>query len=587
MGNQCHRHKKNDKAKSHFSKGEKDSKNIGNEPNIDSEDEQPQKESSTKINEINEGENKIVAEKNEIKKEEKKDKKEKKINLKVKEEEENIDMDVNNFDEEDCTCKIKLEISLNKLPDDETEYQIELYEYRNARKLDKKKIAETESRTGSNNKLNFQNEIIIPFYFSQVQPLEFNIINKKITNTFTISKTLGQIVGSLRQTYRTNLPNGSMFEVKAILNDELNKECSFNINVSGALTGMKIAFTITSLGNQYEPINKLLYESEILDNNSKVCFNEISIPINELSTDDNLDDNMVEIIFKDMAHSDELGKFKSSISELLEKEINYDLKGNKKANIICRRKNFYSLIDYLERDLHLATTIFIDFSEKGEANTHHLINNKSVFENLLENFISILEPYNEDQFFHIYAYGFTPKEKFKGDYDPNMYPLNRKIETPSISREDIKKFYDEFVNLISFNKEKTKFNLIVKKFNNIVKEDFDVDYIREYNVLLLFVNSDVSEEKELINELILSTNFPISIIIIGLGKGPFPNLENLEEKFLSFTDNEGNKPNRKNFKFVSFNNYSRNYQNTAKNSLIDIPDEMIEYLGIKNIEPKF
>ena len=94
-------------------------------------------------------------------------------------------------------------------------------------------------------------------------------------------------------------------------------------------------------------------------------------------------------------------------------------------------------------------------------------------------------------------------------------------------------------------------------------------------------------KKELINELILSTNFPISIIIIGLGKGPFPNLENLEEKFLSFTDNEGNKPNRKNFKFVSFNNYSRNYQNTAKNSLIDIPDEMIEYLGIKNIEPKF
>ena len=78
---------------------------------------------------------------------------------------------------------------------------------------------------------------------------------------------------------------------------------------------------------------------------------------------------------------------------------------------------------------------------------------------------------------------------------------------------------------------------------------------------------------------------PISIVIVGLGKGPFSKLENIESNFLNLKDDEGNKPQRKCIKFVSFNKNQKNSQSTVKNSLINIPDEMVEYLGIKNIEP--
>ena len=86
-------------------------------------------------------------------------------------------------------------------------------------------------------------------------------------------------------------------------------------------------------------------------------------------------------------------------------------------------------------------------------------------------------------------------------------------------------------------------------------------------------------------ELIISSTLPITVTIVGLGKGPFTKLENINTNFLNLTDDEGKKPKRKCIKFISFNKCSKNYQNTVKNTLSNIPDEMIEYLTMKNIVP--
>ena len=608
MGNSCKRVEKNDKAKKHFkndqtnNKDEEDEKSVqeGKETKIKEEikndkidkleininNKEPKNESINNIEPKNENINKIeekIEIKNEIKEEKKIEKKKDDKKPKPK----GIDdkkYDVNNFTEEDCTCNLKLQISLKKIPDYK-EYNIELYEYKNIRKLEKKKIGQTELKSPSEDKtIEFEEGIIIPFHFSQNQPLEFII---KASPDIIVSKSLGEIVGSLRQIYRKEVERDILFEVKAILNDELNKEISFDIQVSGSLTGMKIGYSITSLGNQYDPVNNLVYESEISDNNSKIVFNDVKIPLNELAADNNLEDNHIEIDFKDIMHSNDLGKFKSSISQLFENDIDFDLKGNSKAKIICRRKNFHSLLDYLERDLHLSTTIFIDFSEVGENNYHHIMDdNETIFEKLMKNFIDILAPYNEEPFFPIYGFGFKEKEKFKAVYEPYMFPINKKIEAPSINISDIKKIYNAFINAIDFGKQKTDIDLIVKKFNGIVKADIDDYDINEYNILLIFTNSDISNEKEFVNDLIISSSLPISLVIVGLGKGPFTKLENVDEQFLNLKDDEGNKPQRSCFKFVSFNKYSKNFQSTAKKSLFDIPEEMVEYLGIKNIEPR-
>ena len=572
MGNSCKRVNVNEKAKNHY----KENKNLENE--------EEDKQNNGRGNIKNKGIEKEKKSSEVINNESKKEKKEENKIKKCKEEKDNISNDIDNFSEDEFTCNLKLEMALKKIQNSRN-YKIELYEYKNSRKIEKKKIGQTESKAPSKDKIiNFESDIIIPFHFSQSQPLEFLIKDMHIDDV-VISTTLGHIVGSLRQTFRETLENGIIFEVRAILNDVLNRECAFYIEVSGALVGMKIGYSITSLGNQYDPINNLVYESEILENNKLVKFNESIIPISELSADDNLDDNIIQIEFKDMLHSNELGKYKNSINQLFGKVIDFDLAGNKKAKIICKRINFHSLLEYLERDLHIATTLFIDFSEIGEANTHHVLKEESIFENLMRNFLDILEPYNEDQFFHIYGYGFQLKKPEKKEYDPNMFPLTQKVEFPSVPSKEIKKFYNNFLKAIKFDKSKTNINLIIKKFNDIIKEDIDDYDIREYNILLLFANNDIIDEKEFVKDIIFSSTLPISIIIVGLGKGPYTKIEYIEKNFLDIVDYEGNKPQRKCIKFVSFIKNKKNVQNTVKNSLIDIPNEMIEYLGIKNIEP--
>ena len=228
------------------------------------------------------------------------------------------------------------------------------------------------------------------------------------------------------------------FEVKAIFNDKLNKECQFNIRLFGDFSGMKTYYKIVSLGNQYEPINKLVYESETINKNKKKkkVFNQKTIPLSDLSQDDALEDNMVEISFINKNLSDELGKYNGSISRLLEGDINLNLKENKRAKIICRKKNFFSLIDYFERDIHLNTTLAIDFSETNEINTHHLEEGETtVFGKLMKNFIDLLWPYNDDEFFYIYGYGF---EFNNGNIeDASLYPINRSVESPSTQKDNI------------------------------------------------------------------------------------------------------------------------------------------------------
>ena len=573
MGNSCKRVKVDEKAKKHY----EENKNIDDEENV----KQNKDEKNIKNENVNKEKN-VVEINNEIKKEEKEEKEEKK-NIKIKEEKENPNNDVDNFSEDESTCNLKLEITLKKIQN-QRNHTIELYEYKNSRKKEKKKIAQTESKAPSIEKnITFEEDIIIPFHFSQNQPLEF-IIKDSIDDS-VISVTLGQIIGSLRQTYRETLESGMIFEVTAILNDELNKECVFNVEISGALVGMKLGYSITSLGNQYDPVNNLVYESEILENNKLVKFNESVIPLNQLAADNNLDDNIIEIEFKDVLHSNELGKYKNSINQLFVKDIDFDLTGNKKAKIVCRKKNFHSLLDYLERDLHLATTIFIDFSESGGANCHHVVKNESIFEYLMRSFLDVLEPYNEDQFFHIYGYGFKLKEPKKKEYDPYMFPLSQKSDYPSVSIKEISKLYNEFLKAINFDKAKTNIDVIIKKFNGAIKEDIENYDTRDYNILLIFANNDITDEKEFVKNIIFTSTLPISIIVVGLGKGPYTKIENIEQNFLNLVDDEGNKPQRKCIKFISFNKQQKNAQSTVKNSLIDIPEKMIEYLAIKNIEP--
>jgi hypothetical protein len=101
-----------------------------------------------------------------------------------------------------------------------------------------------------------------------------------------------------------------------------------------------------------------------------------------------------------------------------------------------------------------------------------------------------------------------------------------------------------------------------------------IDTVREkksYHILVILTDGDISEEckKETISEIVRASDFPLSIVTIGLGDGPFELMETFDDEL----------PQRRfdNFNFVNFEFIRKNATNFDAEfsvwALMEIPDQ--------------
>lgn len=615
MGNNtgCGSHKRSTDAKAHFKSGkDKKGKNKKNNDTSNSEINDTNNTSNSNINN-NLDQNNQNNQNNNNKNNNTDNKSTNKSVQKSKyyPKEDLIKNDVDNFTPDDYSINISLYITLKGIQED-LPYQIELFEYQNIRKAKSKSIGKTDSssRDKETNMIKFKSPIDVYYHFSQNQPLEFSIFNQSLATKAKVEVSMGEIIGSNGQKYRRNFESGLIFEVEAVLEESdegeggnnNEKELMFDVRVEGKLTGMKINYEITSLGSQFDPMNKAVYESESLENNSKIFFKQVNIPVSELSNDGNFDYSLIQINIKDLNHGNILAKYSGNISQLLQGEENQtilEISNENKCIIKCIKKNFYSLLDFLNKDFHIYTTFALDFSEKSgkfdsPGSLHYAFGNEgSYYNSMISSCISILSPYADDGFYHVYGTGlelnnknFLNNTENKNIYE-NFVPINLRIDNPSIEGTNISKTYCDFLKMIE-PKKTLNLSHILNFFQQKIKEDNEgfEDELNEYNVIVFIVGGDPDDKEEFVNELIKCSNYPLSIVCIGLGKGPFKILEDIKNNFMELTNSQGEEPKRKCFSFVTYENCGKNMQNTTKNAVIDLPNEIIEFLTLNNISPK-
>ena len=458
-----------------------------------------------------------------------------------------------------------LKITLKKVAK-EGEYSVKITDTENT-----VVYGETEKKNlTQNQKVTFNENIIIKYDFTKIQPLTFRV--KRDSSPFNpIQKNLGDIVGRPRQIYfeDTDFFN---FEAEVIMHSSINKQIQFIIDLIGNLKNMKLNYTIKNLGNRYEKTNdKLVYKSKILEHDSEVIFPQVDLDLNQLSDDDNLEDNLILISFYD--GENEIGKEEITINQLFAKDIEIELNDNIKAKIISQRKNFFTLLQYLYNDYHLVTNFCIDFSKNN--NVH---NEQKFFENLVQKFMDVLVPYNGDSFFHFNAFGFQ-LEKNKEIYINKMGPLS--IKRPSLDIEEFKSKYENFLKKIKMLDNKIDLALIIKNINDNIKENFDIQD-KEYNLFLLFACNDIIDENEFIEQLIITSTLNLSIVIISIGNKRLSKLENILNNIDYIKNKEGIAPKREFIKYIKMDSV---IDTTIKNALVNVPDEMIDYFCINNVIP--
>lgn len=469
-----------------------------------------------------------------------------------------------------CNYKINLKITIKRVTK-KSNFKITLI-LNQKNDISSEQITKEESEKLSidkNQVVTFNKDFIVDYRFNIIQPLSFIVTN--FIEEEQLSINLGDIIGKPRQIYFHNFSYCDC-EIEAKMHSQIKKQVQFLTGLYGDLKEKNIFYTITYVGNRYDKDkkNNIIYKSDIAKHDTQIIFKQIDLPFEKISEDEKIEDNLIEISFynKNNENDEELGKEKFSVEQLLNnKENEIILQNNIKAKIACKRKNFFNLLEYIYNDFHLVTTFCIDFS------TDSLVRKDTKnFENLLQTFLNTLVPYNGDKFFYCYSYGFK-LIKTQKDYINEIFPLNRKI--PSIEMDDVIPYFEKGLKKFERSSMKNDLGLIVKCLNNKIKENSDFED-KQYNLFIIFASYDVIDEQNFMNELIETSKLNISIVIIPIGNSSFKKTQNIINSL-----NEGILK-RNCVKFLKMNSSSIEM---VKNSLIDIPDSMIDFFCDNNIFP--
>jgi len=168
-----------------------------------------------------------------------------------------------------------------------------------------------------------------------------------------------------------------------------------------------------------------------------------------------------------------------------------------------------------------------------------------------------LEAFDEDK--QIPAYGFgdsTTTDRNAFSFIPDR-PCNGFAEV--LSR------YNEITPHVQLAGP-TSFAPVIREAISLVKKE------RSYHILVIVADGQVTNEKETVDAIVEASKYPLSIILVGVGDGPW-------EKMNEFDDGL---PQRQfdNFQFVNFDELMRKYDGDevkfALFSLMEIPDQYKE-----------
>ena len=447
------------------------------------------------------------------------------------------------------------------------------------------------------NEIKFEKFFTLPYFFERQQLLDFKIFNG--SNFETIQTSLGSIMGRRKQTLIKKLQDGSDFEVKGLEIKKSNKILTFDVNISGNLTGRNISYSITNLGTETNPSATKLYDSEIKKpkeaKNRYLSFLRCNIPIMFLSSKGKAS-NLVSIEFKDLKHGTNLGNYNGPVKNLIDsKTSQVILINNLTATINCNIVLNPSFISYLRSGMNINLTICIDFTGSNGAYTdyrslHYLNSGMNDYEKAIRSCGDILAYYDDDQLFPCFGFGFSFKDNslnnnFNAKYNAFNYPINCNKNDPNIHLIDnVLLEYRKFITQIRLTGP-TNFAPMIRDLNNEVKENLKNGMTMGYNILLILTDGQISDLNDTIDEMVEASFLPISVIIVGIGNGDFTSMDILDADENPLYDRRRRKADRDLVQFVPFNKFKNDPPKLAEQVLEEIPRQVVEYYQHKGINP--
>ena len=201
----------------------------------------------------------------------------------------------------------------------------------------------------------------------------------------------------------------------------------------------------------------------------------------------------------------------------------------------------------------------------GDANLHSARVQPNLYQQVINIMGKTLAPFDDDNL--IPAYGFGDATTTDRAVFPFLVDSTTGYEAPCQTFNHVLQIYNDILGNIANGQIKmsgpTSFSAIIKKAIEIVK------ITKSYHILLIICDGQVSNKQKDIAAIVEASNHPLSIVAVGVGKGPWEVMEEFDDEI----------PKRKfdNFQFVNYYKTLKESENSeyefAKSALMEIPDQ--------------
>ncbi|KAJ9464977.1 Protein BONZAI 3 [Diplonema papillatum] len=247
----------------------------------------------------------------------------------------------------------------------------------------------------------------------------------------------------------------------------------------------------------------------------------------------------------------------------------------------------HSFLEYVKGGFEINLTICVDFSSSNGKPTdvtslHYSDPNRRLdneYVKALKAVVKVLGEYDKDQAFPFYGYGArerTSMDPAASDIFPVTFDPHR-VEVHGI--EGIVDAYWKCLDRIEMA-EPTRFKNCMDKAYHMASGKKE-----SYQIVLFVTDGQISDLQAMVDVVVECATEPISVIIIGVGDGPFADMEYLDGDDRPLVSSDGKMPNRDLVGFVPFREFQDDPEQLARETLKEIPKQFTKWAKLYKVKP--
>ena len=339
-----------------------------------------------------------------------------------------------------------------------------------------------------------------------------------------------------------------------------------------------------------------IYRSEIQKKCFGCTFKNFQIPYHALCTS-GLDDPITITFYDNQRNKTPkmIGKYESSIRHFMESIQTYfditDSKSKTAGNFLFRKFEIIqvpTIADYIRSGLQLNMITAIDFTSSNGypdnlSSLHYISKDENQMNQYQHSIFSVggvLTKYDKDQKFPVYGFG----AKFNDEVS-ECFPLtfdNNNVEVDGLT--GILDIYKEAINKVELWGP-TCFSPVIKEATKIAIESFRSSHT--YTILLILTDGVIDDMEKTIDAIVEASNAPLSIIIIGVGKADFSNMDILDADDHPLKSSSKAVMKRDIVQFVPFNQFKQcNSQRLEAEVLAEVPYQVHQFCSTHGFIPQ-